>query len=611
MPSPAREHAVDFPRLDGGLNTWDLSYRLGANESPEMKNLWWKNGALCSRDGQIYLWDRPLGEGRSAYESLYCDHAFFHIGDRLYSAYIPETDPVEMRKNGAELKAVRSGVGTAAGTWFRYGDPLYYKNKGGYYRIAVSGERVSCENVAAYTPVIRINADPTTGEGEAYQDENRLSGQKTVWYSTAAGVTAYRLPERDIRSVDRVVVDGVTLTGGFSVDNVSGTITFESEPAHYEQPVPNTVRITYTKDNARLYSSIMDCGCAAVYGADQDVCIVLSGSAAQPNAYFWCGRHSEMDPGYFPVGQYNLAGDKQDKITGFGRQQNMLVIFKERSVGRSSMGARVKRSGWERLTMNYAAINAAIGCDLPGSIQLVENNLVFASTRNGVCIVRDSSSAYENNILPISRKVDNGLMTLLQKAVSVCSHDDGERYWIAADGEVYCWDYALSRYDDPVWFYFANIPAHVFLSAARTTMHLDSEGRLSVMCRDFQDYGAAIEKKYRFAAQYMGGYEKLKDVTGVIFAVRGDTNTFLEVDYITDHESRRDLTGVRATSWRLNPRNLAFRDLGINPFATVARRKPMCRHVRHFTMELSNNEIGMDMAVISAQVFYRYQGRDR
>ena len=109
----------------------------------------------------------------------------------------------------------------------------------------------------------------------------------------------------------------------------------------------------------------------------------------------------------------------------------------------------------------------------------------------------------------------------------------------------------------------------------------------------------------------MGGYDRLKDVTDVIFAVRGDTNTFLEVDYITDHETRRDRTAVRATRWRLAPRNMAFRELGVRAFATVARRKPMCRHARHFTMELSNNEIGMDMAVISAQVFYRYQGRDK
>ena len=610
MPDARREYTVDFPRLDGGLNTWELGYRLNANESPEMKNLWWKNGALCSRDGQVYVSEEALGETKTAYEALYYDHAFFHIGDKLYSAYIPDSEVLAMRENGVVLKALREGVGEEKGTWFRYGDKLYYKNPGGYYAISVDGETVTCGEVPVFLPVILIDTDPATAVGEAYQGENRLCAQKTVWYSTVPGVKEYRLPAQNIDSIDSVVVDGVVCQG-YEADLEAGIVTFSTEPAHYEPAQKNTVRITYTKRDPEAYNSIMDCAHAAVYGSDQNVCVVLGGCKVMPGAFFWCGKHKVMDPGYFPAEQYNPAGDAQDAITGFGRQQKMLVIFKERSVGRSAMSIKERTGGRVQLTMDYAAINAVIGCDLPGSIQLIENNLVFASTRNGVCIVRDSSSAYENNITPISRKVDNGLIELLRKSETVCSHDDGERYWIAAGGEVYCWDYTLSAYNDPVWFYFTNIPAKAFLNAGRTTMHLDSGGRLSAMCRYFEDYGAAIEKKYRFAAQHFGGYDRLKDITSVIFAVRGDTNTSLEVAYLTDYENRKDLTPVRATSWRLCPRDLTFRDLSVSAFTTVARRKPLCRNVRHFAMELSNNEIGMDMAVISAQIFYRYQGRDR
>jgi hypothetical protein len=355
----------------------------------------------------------------------------------------------------------------------------------------------------------------------------------------------------------------------------------------------------------------MGCNCAEVYGGDQNVCVVLGGCEAQPNAYFWSGNHAVMDPGYFPFEQYNLAGDTGDAITGFGKQQNMLVIFKERSIGRAALGTQEMASGRVLLTMDYTAINATIGCDLPNSIQLVENNLVFANTRSGVCIVRDSSAAYENNITPFSRKVDNQLVPLLKRAKNVCSHDDGERYWIAADGEVYVWDYTLSGYSNPVWFYFNNIHAVAFLMVGDTTMHLDDRGRVTEMRRTFEDYGEAIEKKYRFAAQYMGGYDRLKDVTGVLFVVQGDTDTVMEITYESDYESRKDLTPVRASSWHLYPRNLSFRELAVRKFAATARRKPMCRHVRHFTMQLANNERGMDMAVISAQMFYRYQGRDR
>lgn len=612
LPTPNKEYVIDFPRLDGGLNTWELDYRLDANESPEMVNLWWQDGALCSRNGQVFVTsDQPLGTGWSAYEGLYWDHAFFHIGDRLYHAKLDDPD---VAGGDVVLAELLSGVPENRGTWFRYGDDLYYKNRGGYFRVRYQEEGgFSAGGVEAYSPIIQINTEPTTGAGDTYQPENRICPRKTVWYSTVAGVTEYRLPVQDIDRVDRVVMDEGELTEGtdYTVDLTAGTVTFAVEPTHHDPVQVNTVKITYTKANPEAMSSIMDCPYAIVYGGDQNICVVLGGCPAQPNAYFWCGNHIVMDPGYFPMEQYNFAGDTEEKITGFGKQQNMLVIFKEKSIGRAAMGTTEMGSGRVLITMDYTAINSRIGCDLPWSIQLVENNLVFCNTHRGVHIVKDSSSAYENNVEDISRKVNNGLLPALRNGVTVTGCDDGNRYWIVADGEVYAWDYSLSTYKDPSWFYFTGINAVAFLTGADTAYHLDGSGRVTVMRRNFQDYGGPIHKRYRFATQYFGGYDRLKDVRSVIFVVRGDADTDIDITYVTDYEVRKDLTPIRSYCWRLAPRNLAYRFLGVRRFATVARRRPGCRHIRHFCMELENNEAGMDMAVISAQVFYNYQGRDR
>ena len=389
-------------------------------------------------------------------------------------------------------------------------------------------------------------------------------------------------------------------------------MTFATEPTHHNPVRVNTVRITYTKQNEDAYNSIMDCPYAIVYGGNQNLCVVVGGCTAQPNAYFWCGNHIVMDPGYFPITQYNLAGATEEKITGFGKQQNMLVIFKERSVGRSAMSTQEMANGRVLLTMDYVNINSEVGCDLPWSIRLVENNLVFANTRQGVHRINDSSSAYENNIVSISRKVDNSLLPLLRKAEGVTSFDDGSRYWLVADGEVYAWDYSLSTASDPSWFYFDNIPAVDFITSdAEEQYHLGGDGGITVFRRVFADYGDGIDKKYRFATLYMGSYDRLKNIMSVLFSVRGDTDTEIDIEYSTDYERRRDLTPIRSYFWKLSPRNLAYRALHITKFATVARRRPGCRHVRHFTMTLSNNEIGMDMSVLSAQIFYNFQGRER
>ena len=40
LPSPPAEKTVAFRNLSGGLNLRELEYRMGTDESPEMRNLW-------------------------------------------------------------------------------------------------------------------------------------------------------------------------------------------------------------------------------------------------------------------------------------------------------------------------------------------------------------------------------------------------------------------------------------------------------------------------------------------------------------------------------------------------------------------------------------------
>ena len=69
MPSPKQEYVVNFGNLNGGLNLSELEYRLKNTESPDMKNLLWREGVLCSRDGQEWVVDdTSIGTGITMYE---------------------------------------------------------------------------------------------------------------------------------------------------------------------------------------------------------------------------------------------------------------------------------------------------------------------------------------------------------------------------------------------------------------------------------------------------------------------------------------------------------------------------------------------------------------
>lgn len=607
LPAAKPEYSLSYERLSGGLNLWELDYRLRRNESPEMKNLMWRDGALNCRDGQIWLDSNARGSAWAMAEKPFHERLIFHAGSALYAWHLRQKT----------MTLLKSGLPQNAGCFFRYNEELYYKNKGAYIRIVceTGTDTLQAAAVTAYTPVTLINADPNTGAGDLYQPENRLSAEKTVWYNAKEGVLVYHLPTAGINSVTKVTVGGVVLAGSaYAVDAAAGTVTFQTAPPVTSPATNNTVRISYTKANAAAYNSVMDCCRAAVCGGTGALCVVLAGNTAQPNAYFWNGSHIVMDPGYFPMPQYQLAGDSSDPITGFGKQQSYLVVFKANSVGRTAV-SETTIDGRATLEMPFVPINSELGCDRPGTICLVENNLVWAHSRHGVLRLRDSSAAYENNVVCISRKVNGGgsVKGLLEdlKEGPACACDDGHRYLLAAGGHAWVWDYELSDPGDPSWFFWTEISARAFAVDGEEVCHIDAQGRLSAFERVYADYGRGIEKVYRFATEHFGGYDRLKNVNSVILAMRSDTNTTASLTYITDYERREDRCDLRAWTWLLCPRNLSFRSLRGRKFAMVFRRKCTCRGIRHFTMRLYNDRVGQDLSVVSAQVFYNYQGRQR
>ena len=49
LPAPSAERICNIPSLAGGLNIHDDPVRLAEDQSPELVNLWWKDGLLRSR----------------------------------------------------------------------------------------------------------------------------------------------------------------------------------------------------------------------------------------------------------------------------------------------------------------------------------------------------------------------------------------------------------------------------------------------------------------------------------------------------------------------------------------------------------------------------------
>lgn len=711
--------AVSFPRLDGGLNLSETEERLRSNESPELLNLWWEDGCLQSRPGQQEVpvitncgtAYRP-GPGFAATDTPYYGSHFLHMGDKIFRFDGSKDESTQK----TALFQVVSGVPVNAGTFFRFGDCLYYKNSGGFFEIKYKPKTryFSASSVAdgAFVPTILVNADPETGAGDLYQPENRLTGKKTVTFTPAKtydkkerrtgdgtskifsigsrqskglasvevyvddleldetevsvnlvtgyatfdtapaegakiifkrykNVAEYHLPVQNVDEICSVKVNDVPMTHNvdYLADLAEGKITFVSAPPA-SLYAGNSVEITYRKENLdssgvrAAYKAVMDCCSAAVYGSGNQLCIVLAGCPAQPNAVFWSGNTSVgLDPSYWPMEYYNLVGDTEDPVTGFGSQYGELMVFKARSVGKLALDA-VDLDGRTTLSLVYTRVNDRIGCDLPGSIQIVQNNLVFANTSGGLFRVRSSSPAYENNIDCISGKVNGsrirpGLLSDLAAAggsttryasglatvrsAEVSALDTGTHYFLNANGHVWAWDYSISTIENPTWWYWTGFEkVRAWFVRDAETYHIDSTGRLTKLAAVYSDYGEPVSRAYQFPVQLFGAYDRLKDVLTAIIALREEDPETTRLIYLTDYEKREDLTPLSVSgSEAISPRDLTYRDLSVNNAPKVFRRRPMCRHVRHFTMRLENDNAEENMAVLYAEIQVQLLGRDR
>ena len=396
-------------------------------------------------------------------------------------------------------------------------------------------------------------------------------------------------------------------------------------------PKPNasgssTVEVTYFCDNPDAYNAVMDCSYAISGGGKDSLCILLGGCPSQPNAVFWNSNDSvSMNPAYFPMSYYNLVGDTEDAVTGFGRQYSDLIVFKERSIHKLEYDTQTL-DGRELISFTTKPVNAKTGCDLPWTIQLIENNLVFCNTYTGAHILLSSSAAYENNVASLSLKVNEGRRTELPGLLSlvrsggdgvdskVRSFDDDHRYWLVCDGAVFLWDYEVSSYTDPSWFYFSQLGGDEFFrDAAHNTYHVGTilktpaptiGGLTRFKSGLYSDYGNPIYKHYQFAVQTLGSFTRQKDVTQIAFALPGDIPANAGLGYLTDLGARDDPTNLVVTP----PTPIT----GINPLGPVVLvRRPDCRHIRSFSMTLVDNTADKGLAIVSAQVFYKYTTPER
>ena len=603
MPQPQFWPKKDYP-LNGGLDLAVSEFELAENKTSNCLNVWYKDGELDKRWGQELLSEAEEPElvGWSAYEFLYKDFIIKHTGTKLY-----KQDPTT-----GTLTTIYSGLNNAVSKLFKYNGNIYLKQAGNY----VVWDGSTATDVVPYSPIVIQNRTPdgATDPGDLYEGYNRLGASFRNSFSGDASSVDYYLTDIDLdATVCTAVVDGVdkTETADFTVNRTTGVVTFISAPSLGT----NNVIIKAYKTNADDINSILDCLSIKAFGGQNDNRLFFGNNGT--GFYYWTGISSVgVDPTYIPLANYNIVGLTDENITGFGRQQNSLLVIKEREI----YGVDYYFDGTLGVFNSYP-ISDVMGSDCPSTIRTVNNNSVFLSSEFGVTLVQSTNVGNQRNVFPISRNIENKLLkdTDLTEA---CSVDFDGKYWLCVGDKVYLWDYFLAPYYDTgnpddnanrlSWWYFDNINAVSFIVEGDELYYVDRTTGDTVKfitsygSEQYYDFNLGYSALYRYPYRLIGGGLYEFSVLYGNIGVRGDTRTEYDVTYYTNDdlggEVETDPIEVGSFAWD----TFAWDEFtwGVMGPRHIWTLQPSLKGIQYFAVEFSNSVGGRSLNIQSMKWTY-------
>ena len=616
-----REMALAQPGI-GGLNLKDLEFEQNVNQSPYMLNMMYRNGSFSKRYGQeIY----GTFENKIYAAEIFDGKLAVHSGTKMYY------DGKEIASNLPEEKGLFAKF---AQTLFYFSDKFYqYKKKDGVF---TWGE------LEAYIPDVLINCAPAKDgyAGDTIDDYNILGLKFNESFHGDGTTKIYYVKGDDDNVIDWTVTPKITVDGeettAFTVDSTNKAITFTTAPSKGVLNVVMTLTLkssSMSEDRERLKKSKY----CITFGGNNNSRLFLAGGG--DSKYFWSESY---DATYWPENNWAVLGNSEYDITGFGLQYNILVIFKADEI--YSLSSYTQSSSTTLIEEDYGTeafkaqlVNATVGCDAPGSIQLIDNKLTWLNSRLGLCTLVSTNIVDERNVRPISRNIDRtnnlgvkGILDYTEDLESIRSVDYDSKYFLVfpESGMCFMWDYAISPYyytssketDTKIldFFLFDNFYVGQFIKIGQDLVYVNSNSsfnkNLIKLNNTFEDLdfngdgeNDAIKSYYMTPYLQFNAVNYLKTVKNIYVQVRGDTSSVIDMWYYTDEsldpEQEPESIRIGGRIWsKFGWDN--FQWLSVN-HAKTFRRKCSLKKIEMCAFYFENNDVGRDMSI--SHIALQYQ----
>ena len=176
--------------------------------------------------------------------------------------------------------------------------------------------------------------------------------------------------------------------------------------------------------------------------------LFLCGNTSEPSLVVWSSLNNPL---YFPENSYFYVGESLSPVTGFGKQSDMLVIFKSNETWCTTYQQNTNITDENLINqsvVDYSAssvyfplvqINSNIGCAYPDSVQLCRNRLVWLGSDNKVYTLVSENAYNERSIFCVSEMVNQKIGEEVVSSVNSC--DWNGYYCLCFGSEMFLMDY--------------------------------------------------------------------------------------------------------------------------------------------------------------------------
>lgn len=523
------QYRVEVPQLSGGVNLSDLPTQVEDNQLTDVRNMWWHQGVLCTRPGLKNIGGgdvakRLLNKSRISERQ----EILFHVVDEDGTAIGVRAE--SFRTDGTDILGdstfvINTNNGKASALGVRVDDEKPYLIFTGDGNIRHAAADTAFTTAEPYVPQVTVERREEDGTATNVQFEgyNMLTPQFKCSFSTdgerdtfylpqenidkspvTVSITLYNRSEKTTRTVSKEIAapsvgnvatatisdiawgeicpegeedySGGTNTISLYFDWANGQLTVRSctmvgaYASYYSLPAvsSNNLVITASKTHEGQRETICGMTKATWFGGtrsglDSGTRLFVTGNPDKPHLVHWSDVNKPL---YFPENNYFYVGDADQKVTGFGKQGELLVIFKEREiycsqyVAGSTITADDLISGAvtdiASLTAQFplTPLHPTIGCDCPDTIRLVNNRLVWATSDAHVYMLPNVNQYSERNVRDITALIRRDLEkhTADELKAATATEYKGHYMLVLPDGTAYLLDVGNSAFQSYTYY---------------------------------------------------------------------------------------------------------------------------------------------------------------